>query len=385
MRPAALAAAAFAALLSAAPAQITTIDSTFNYQGRLRDANGPVDGTVTLTFRVYNLREGGDPVHTHTAENVPVSKGLLSVDVPIPFGGFDVTQRYLGVQVGDGPEMTPRTRLTATPYSSFAISAQTAGNATNADTAANAQTLDGKDSLDFAAADHGHSSLLVPFTLDSGVIVNASGNVGIGGAPQEDKLEVLSSGPNRLRIETTQEGGQALTMYKTPATQWFAGITAGTNEFRLVDGSGTLRLRLGSDGVLTVGDSTNGGEVAVHGDVRLGDNASLIAPGAEEALRIVRGSVSFFDFGGDNTLEPVAGTGYTLRRIGTGYVEVLFTEAFPAGGRPSVTVTSVRNGGNANTELVSATGFRVILFAPVQGGGVAAESHPFEFIAVGPR
>jgi hypothetical protein len=287
MRTSCVLAVAFAAVLSAAPAQLTTIDSTFTYQGRLRDANGPVEGTVNLTFRVYNLPEGGTPVHTFTATGVPVSKGLFSVDVQIPSGGFDITRRFLGVQVGDGPEMTPRTRLTATPYSSFSINALAAQNADTAATATNAQTLDGKDSLDFAAADHGHSSLLIPLTPESAVVVDESGNVGIGGLPQEDRLEVLSAGPNRLRIETTQQGGQALTMYKTPTAQWFAGITAGLDEFRVLDGSGTPRLRLDSNGLLTVGEGASGGGLAVNGDVRLGLGAALIAPGAEERLRII--------------------------------------------------------------------------------------------------
>jgi hypothetical protein len=112
---------------SAAPATGSSF-TTVNYQGRLADASGnPIDNTnpgVGMTFALYTQETGGSPVWIETHANVPVSEGLFSVRLgSINALSTDLLtgDRWLGIQVGTDPEMTPREKLAAVPYAMQAL------------------------------------------------------------------------------------------------------------------------------------------------------------------------------------------------------------------------------------------------------------------------
>jgi hypothetical protein len=96
------------------------IPRTISYQGVLTGTDGsPVkDGMVSLTFRLYNVSNGGDTLWQET-QDVMVSKGIFNVilgsktSLNLPFD----EQYWLGVSVESGEELNPRTALTASPYS----------------------------------------------------------------------------------------------------------------------------------------------------------------------------------------------------------------------------------------------------------------------------
>jgi hypothetical protein len=102
----------------AAQTDYSTEGFTINYQGRLADIKGkPVDNTspgIDMTFALYITDTAGTPLWSETHFNVPVSQGLFSVrlgsinplTLDLPAGDL-----WLGVQVGDDPEMTPRQSL----------------------------------------------------------------------------------------------------------------------------------------------------------------------------------------------------------------------------------------------------------------------------------
>ncbi len=106
----------------AAPAADTSF-TTINYQGRLADSSGtPIDNPnpgLGMTFALYDVESGGSAVWTETHANVPVSEGLFSVRLG-SISALDTSHltgdRWLGIQVGTDPEMTPREKLTAVPY-----------------------------------------------------------------------------------------------------------------------------------------------------------------------------------------------------------------------------------------------------------------------------
>lgn len=90
------------------------IDNVFQYQGQLLDSSStPVNGTVTLTFRIYD-----DPASSSALwfqeSTVQVSNGWFTQalgDQPgrgIPDDYLDGRYLWLGVQVGSDAEMTPR-------------------------------------------------------------------------------------------------------------------------------------------------------------------------------------------------------------------------------------------------------------------------------------
>jgi len=87
-----------------------------NYQGYLVDnANQPVplDGTYDITFRIYVSPINENPIWTELHSSVTIIQGNISVllgtitDMDLAFD----EARYLGIQVGTKPEMSPRQRL----------------------------------------------------------------------------------------------------------------------------------------------------------------------------------------------------------------------------------------------------------------------------------
>lgn len=110
---------AYAAGLSAG-----TSPSTISYQGTLATAGGmPLNASVGLTFRLYNVQAGGTALWTeaHTGANaVPVSGGLFNTTLgsitPIPTSVWSNSTVYLGVWVADdSAELSPREMVSAVP------------------------------------------------------------------------------------------------------------------------------------------------------------------------------------------------------------------------------------------------------------------------------
>ena len=94
-----------------------------SYQGYLTDASGePLTGDVDITFRLYDAPSGGAALWTevHTNANaVPVADGLFNVMLgsltPISSTVWSSGTSYLGVQVGNDAEMSPREAIGNVP------------------------------------------------------------------------------------------------------------------------------------------------------------------------------------------------------------------------------------------------------------------------------
>ncbi len=104
----------------ACPPAAAQVPSVMGYQAALTDLSGaPVaDGNHTIVFRIYDTDQGGSPLWSET-QTVAVTRGVFSTvlgtqsPLVLPFD----RPYWLGVSLDGGPEMTPRRRLTATPYS----------------------------------------------------------------------------------------------------------------------------------------------------------------------------------------------------------------------------------------------------------------------------
>jgi len=121
---------------ASAPQAALTIPHTFSYQGTLRDANGDLmNGTVTLTIKLYATVTGGSALHSESFTNVTVRTGLFSVVVgdaaAIAPTVFDNYPLYLGLSVNSDSEVLPRQRLHPVPYAMQANRAQSAVTANN--------------------------------------------------------------------------------------------------------------------------------------------------------------------------------------------------------------------------------------------------------------
>lgn len=102
----------------AGPAQVP---KKLNYQGYLIDSSGnPVNGTVSMSFAIYNVATGGSPLWTEI-QTIQVNDGRYSAFLgsvtPIELTG--PRSYYLGIKIGTDPEMMPREELTSTMYALF--------------------------------------------------------------------------------------------------------------------------------------------------------------------------------------------------------------------------------------------------------------------------
>jgi hypothetical protein len=116
-------------LVTMASAQIP---AKLSYQGVLADNTGtPVpNGNYNLTLSIYDVLTGGSALWTE-GQLVNVTNGMFNVilgsasALNLPFN----QPYYLGVSVGGGTELAPRTLLTASPYGLNALHAMRADTA----------------------------------------------------------------------------------------------------------------------------------------------------------------------------------------------------------------------------------------------------------------
>ena len=112
--------------------QAQQVPQVLPYQGYLSRADGtPVEGTVSLTFKLYDTANSQTPVWTEVSQNVTVNDGVFYVYLgqqsPILAYFGDGVNRYLGIAVNQDPEASPRHSLGSVPY------ALLAGNANPSD------------------------------------------------------------------------------------------------------------------------------------------------------------------------------------------------------------------------------------------------------------
>jgi hypothetical protein len=107
-----------------APLRAVSVPTKVGYEGYLTDAFGaPLSGSHTLVFNLYSAATGGTSLWNETHTGVSVTSGLYSVLLDaLPVSGFS-GDRWLGVTVDGGVEITPRTRIASVP---FALNADTA-------------------------------------------------------------------------------------------------------------------------------------------------------------------------------------------------------------------------------------------------------------------
>jgi len=149
------------------------IPRTLSYQGVLTDNAGKPrpDGNYTFKFCLYGSNSDGSPIWCET-KSLPVKSGLFSTVLgeQTPFGAavkFD-KQYWLGIQVGNEPELSPRMALTSVGYSFSSLRADTA-------------------KIAIASIP---SSSDTTWRANGGNVYRLNGNVGIGTASPQRKLQI---------------------------------------------------------------------------------------------------------------------------------------------------------------------------------------------------
>jgi hypothetical protein len=90
-------------------------DTTFTYQGSLKDAGAPANGDYLMAFRLYTAETDGSLIGFINAGNVNVTDGVFTVDLDFGPTDFNGSDRWLEISVS-GVTLSPRQPITRTPY-----------------------------------------------------------------------------------------------------------------------------------------------------------------------------------------------------------------------------------------------------------------------------
>ena len=104
------------------------LDSTFTYQGQLRNAGQLVNGSADLRFTLWDSDTAGAQVGTaNTFNNYTLTDGRFAIGLNFGAGAFNGDERWIQVEfrspAGSGQYMTlsPRDKINATPYALYAL------------------------------------------------------------------------------------------------------------------------------------------------------------------------------------------------------------------------------------------------------------------------
>jgi len=240
--------------------------SVFTYQGWLDQNLSPADGIFDFQFEIYDVETFGSPIDfTVTADDIPVSNGLFTVE--LDFGGavFQGEERWLEVGVREGSSigaytvLSPRQRLTAVPYTLHASHAESADGAIAADDADN---LDGLDSTDFLRTTGG---FLTGALTVNGMVHSTSGGIKF---------------PDNTLQTTAASGGSGDGHSLDAADGNPTDVVFVDNTGNVGVGTTSPNARLSVNGSLVVGDGTaGGGFAAAVGQISTASGANALAAG----------------------------------------------------------------------------------------------------------
>jgi hypothetical protein len=98
--------------------------NSISFQGALTGAGGQplANGNYDLTFKFYDVPNGGAALATSSVPNVPVTGGIASTPIPVDAAWFNGQTRHLGIAISGGTELSTRVLVTAVPYALKAAS-----------------------------------------------------------------------------------------------------------------------------------------------------------------------------------------------------------------------------------------------------------------------
>ncbi len=205
---------------------LAQVPREISYQGVLATSGGTaVTGTHTLTIKIYTQETGGAALftetHTVNFDAAPANKqGLFNIIIGSQTtGGVPAIVRfdqpfYLGITVDSDPEMSTRTKLTASPYAFTALHADSAMR----------------------------------------VAMNAIGSENLkDGAVTLNKLNTTGSTPGQFLTST---GAGAV--WRNPGDVGVTSVNGQTGDIELVAGSNTTIVRNGNQVTINASGGANG-------------------------------------------------------------------------------------------------------------------------------
>jgi hypothetical protein len=219
-------------------AALADVPGRISYQGTLTDAGGvALDTTVSMTFTIFSDSAGSHREWDETQPAVEISAGLFNVLLgsvnPISENIFPGARRWLGIEVGGDPQMSPLQELVSVGYAFHAAESDTADYARSAPAASDGDwTISGSD-----------------------IYSAVAGNVGIGTASPGFKLTV--DGHLSLSDATS-----IFFLYDGSSNRGGLDVE-GSNKLRIGGGFGTVF----TNGDVGIGTSSPAAELDVKGDI----------------------------------------------------------------------------------------------------------------------
>lgn len=177
----------------------------------------------------------------------------------------------------------------------------------------------------------------------------------------ESELDYVT---DSLKEKVNKAGGTMTGTLRLPGD----GLKVGTNQLAVASGK------------VGIGTDTPTSALEVRGDVKLGAAGNLQAPGAEETLRIVRGTITLQK---DGTATLVSGSGFTFSKSGARGLVINFNQPFPS--VPTIT-HSMEMPSSSSTATPLGNSLRsVSTTGAVLDDGFGDYTMTMHFIAIGPR
>lgn len=221
---------------SAQVAGAEPMGTAFTYQGHLYDNNYPANGPYDFQFKLYDANSDGNQIGNDVnVPNVDVNNGYFTVELDFGSGVFDGDARWLGIgvrpsgDINDPCVLSPRQKVTPAPYAMYAKNAGYAQTATDADRVdgyhagnssdqvavsngalcanLNADKLDGYHYNNLPYIGGSGTAKYIPkftgaTTVGNSVIYeSAAGNVGIGTTSPQGILHLQAASDPMLRSE----------------------------------------------------------------------------------------------------------------------------------------------------------------------------------------
>ena len=308
----------------------------FTYQGQLTQGGSPVNGPVVLRFSIWDAATAGSLASGFQTVGVQVTNGNFTATLDSD-GAFATGEaRWLEIAVCSDPgcstptTLSPRQPLTATPYAQYA---------------------------QFPWLREGANHYVTFGT-----------KIGIGTSNPNGPLDVRADG------STVWIDGAGDVHYDGGFDSHFGfyndGAIAGSTAFLW---GGVVRVLFKNNGQVGIGTTSPASLLDVRGDVRLGPNGDMFAPGGWENLRIIRGIIN-----ADGSA-PV-GCCFSVSHPVTGQYDITFNEAFSS--TPVVVASSNALGGLINVVPLSNSSVRILVRNSTNTNAI---NGGFHFIATSER
>ena len=231
------------------------LGTAFIYHGALRSSSEASNGRYDLRFTLHTNASSGLPIgSTITNMNIAVSNGVFSTEVDFGPGVFDGTEYWLeiGVRTNDNSlaftTLTPRQKLTPSPYASYAPNAGMAttassvvSNGVRGDSIQNGSIALEKIADNAVTAAKLASDAASLAKVSAGALMISNGNVGLG-TVSTNRLAVAGIVESVVggfkfpdgTVQNSAAGGSGAGSGLPNGTQEFA--VPGTNDFTVPTG-----------------------------------------------------------------------------------------------------------------------------------------------------